>query len=170
MLFFTLSRLKGTTEDPLYYQMLRHNSVRGQYHYCGYHIRVPEQYVGGSLESKFTAAVSHYSFISIPVMLIAGHPIITPEWESEQRVDGQSYFVHSFFCPLFPPAPSQCCVTGESTLLSASGGQGVGVEVCEVYKNSLKQKADFLLVYILKFLLFVYLEIHDEMQHTRHFH
>lgn len=81
VLFFTPSRPKGTAEEPWYYQSLRHNSVRGQYHYCGYHhVKMPGRHVGGSWESKFTAAVRHYSSIIIAVMLIAGHTIITPGW------------------------------------------------------------------------------------------
>ena len=47
MLFYTLSRLKGTTEESRYHQRLGHNSVRGRQHYCDYHnVRVPVGYVG----------------------------------------------------------------------------------------------------------------------------
>lgn len=40
-----------------------------------------------------------------------------------------------------PPAPSHCLLTGKSILLLGSGGQGVGVECCEVYENSLELNA-----------------------------
>ena len=55
-------------------------------------------------------------------------------------------------------------VTGKSTFFSASGDQGARVKCCEVCEDSWEQKAQFSLVYILKYLLF---EIHCEMQHTR---
>lgn len=82
-LFFTLSRLKGPQKIL--------DTIRGfettlcrQYHYSPYHhVRMPEGYVGGSWESKFTAAVSNYSSIIISVMLIVGYTTITPKWESE---------------------------------------------------------------------------------------
>lgn len=57
-------------------------------------------------------------------------------------------FLSSYQCPV--------TVTGKSILLSASGDQGVGVECCEVFeKNSVKQKAEFSLVYTLKSILFI---------------
>lgn len=57
--------------------------------------------------------------------------------------------------PPFPPDPSQGWETGKSTLLLASGDQGVGVEVCEVCgKNSLEQRAAFCSLYIKVFYLF----------------
>jgi len=67
-----------------------------------------------------------------------------------RRVESHSWlFVPTFFSLPFLPAPSQCWVTGKSTLLLASGDQGVGVEGREVYgKNSLEQKAEFSVVYI----------------------
>ena len=74
--------------------------------------------------------------------------------------------LHILFSSTHSPDSQQYfeIVTGKSTFFSASGDQGARVKCCEVCEDSWEQKAQFSLVYILKYLLF---EIHCEMQHTR---
>ena len=77
--------------------------------------------------------------------------------------------LHILFSSTHSPDSQQYfeIVTGKSTFFSASGDQGARVKCCEVCEDSWEQKAQFSLVYILKYLLF---EIHCEMQHTRLLH
>lgn len=74
--------------------------------------------------------------------------------------------LHILFSSTHSPDSQQYfeIMTGKSTFFSTSGDQGARVKCCEVCEDSWEQKAQFSLVYILKYLLF---EIHCEMQHTR---
>lgn len=117
------------------------------------------------------------SLSPIFMMLIAGNATVTPtpEWE---RVDNHSWlFVYTFFSQHSTnPCSSRPMLFDREVLEAQCFSQlletRVGLKVCGIFEmNRSEHKAeDYFLVHILKsFYSIFYLEIHNAMQHKKHF-